>query len=392
MKAKKAFSLLMTAALTTAMLTGCGGGRGTEEAVQTAETPADAPAAEEEAAEAESTEAAEPEEAAENTSAGGGIVGVALPWLGTQNWAEAEVMFKEQLEAAGYEAIIQAADQKVPQQQQQIESMIENGAQVIVVGPVDGSQLGSVLEKAKDAGVYVIGYDRLLENTTGVDGIVQFGSVKTGELQAQALLQGLEELKGEAPYNIELFGGGPADPNAPNFFKGAMSVLQPLIDDGTLVVVSGQTDFTQCATVDWDNSKAQSRMDAILAGNYSDIEIDGVLSPNDGIARAIITSCENAGQPIPVVSGLDAENESVEWVWSGRQYSTVAKPTNALVGETVSIIDSLLSGNGMPATDVTANNGVIDVPIYELPPVVVTKENAKEVFADDPDRMALLTD
>jgi putative multiple sugar transport system substrate-binding protein len=133
-------------------------------------------------------------------------------------------------------------------------------------------------------------------------------------------------------------------------------------------------------------------MDAILAGNYSDIEIDGVLSPNDGIARAIITSCENAGQPIPVVSGLDAENESVEWVWSGRQYSTVAKPTNALVAETVSIIGSLLSGNGMPATDVKANNGVIDVPIYELPPVVVTKDNAKEVFADDPDRMALLTD
>ncbi|NBI91446.1 sugar ABC transporter substrate-binding protein [Lachnospiraceae bacterium] len=391
MKVKKALSFLMMTALAVTMLAGCGGGRGTEEAVQTADT-SEAPADVEETAENESTEEAEPEEAAEATSAGGGIVGVALPWLGTQNWAEAEVMFKEQLEAAGYEAIIQAADQKVPQQQQQIESMIENGAQVIVVGPVDGSQLGSVLEKAKDAGVYVIGYDRLLENTTGVDGVVQFGSVKTGELQAQALLQGLEELKGEAPYNIELFGGGPADPNAPNFFTGAMSVLQPLIDDGTLVVVSGQTDFTQCATVDWDNSKAQSRMDAILAGNYSDIEIDGVLSPNDGIARAIITSCENAGQPIPVVSGLDAENESVEWVWSGRQYSTVAKPTNALVAETVSIIDSLLSGNGMPATETTANNGVIDVPIYELPPVVVTKDNAKEVFADDPDRLALLTD
>ena len=72
----------------------------------------------------------------------------------------------------------------------------------------------------------------------------------------QALLDGLKEVKGEGPYNIELFGGGPADPNAPNFFKGAMSVLQPLIDDGTLTVVSGQTDFTQCATVDWDNAKA----------------------------------------------------------------------------------------------------------------------------------------
>lgn len=388
MKAKKAVSLLLATVLAATMLTGCGGGRGTETTDQTADTPADAG----ETDEAANTEDAGTEAVADTSSAGGGIVGVALPWLGTQNWAEAEVMFKEQLEAAGYEAIIQAADQKVPQQQQQIESMIENGAQVIVVGPVDGSQLGSVLEKAKDAGVYVIGYDRLLENTTGVDGVVQFGSVKTGELQAQALMQGLKDLKGEPPYNIELFGGGPADPNAPNFFTGAMSVLQPLIDDGTVVVVSGQTEFTQCATADWDNSKAQSRMDTLLAGNYSDIEIDGVLSPNDGIARAIITSCENAGQPIPVVSGLDAENESVEWVWSGRQYSTVAKPTNALVGETVSIIDSLLGGNGMPETDVTANNGVIDVPIYELAPVVVTKDNAKEVFADDPDRLALLKD
>lgn len=381
---------MLATVLAAAMLTGCGGGRGTEETDQTADTPDDTK--EPDDAEGTEDEKSGDEETGGTSSAEGGIVGVALPWLGTQNWAEAEVMFKEQLEAAGYETIIQAADQKVPQQQQQIESMIENGAQVIVVGPVDGSQLGSVLEKAKDAGVYVIGYDRLLENTTGVDGIVQFGSVKTGELQAEALLQGLKEQKGEAPYNIELFGGGPADPNAPNFFTGAMSVLQPLIDDGTLVVVSGQTDFTQCATADWDNSKAQSRMDAILAGNYSDIEIDGVLSPNDGIARAIITSCENAGQPIPVVSGLDAENESVEWVWSGRQYSTVAKPTNALVEETVSIINSLLSGSGMPETDVTANNGMIDVPVYELPPVVVTKDNAKEVFADDPDRLALLKD
>jgi putative multiple sugar transport system substrate-binding protein len=319
----------------------------------------------------------------------GATIGVSLPWLGTQNWKEAEEMFTEQLAAAGYNPIVQAADQKVTQQQQQIESMIENGAKVIVVGPVDGSQLGSVLEQAKEAGVYVIGYDRLLENTSGVDGVVQFGSVKTGELQAQALLDGLQEWKGDGPYNIELFGGGPADPNAPNFFTGAMSVLQPYIDDGTLTVVSGQTDFTECATVDWDNSKAQSRMDTLLSGFYSDKEIDGVLCPNDGIARACITACENAGQEVPVVSGLDAENESVEWVWAGKQYSTVAKPTEDLVAQTIEIIDSLQAGNGMPATDVTADNGVIDVPIYELPPVVVTKD-AKEVFANDPSRLELL--
>ncbi|MDR1541801.1 MAG: sugar-binding protein [Clostridiales bacterium] len=325
-----------------------------------------------------------------NGFAADATIGVSLPWLGTQNWQEASDMFKNQLETAGFKAIIQAADNKVPQQQSQIESMIENGAKVIVVGPIDGSQLGTVLEKAKDAGIAVIGYDRLLENTTGVDGVVQFGSIETGRLQGQALLDGLAKVKGAGPYNIELFGGGPADPNAPNFFKGAMEILQPKIDDGALTVVSGQTDFTQCATLDWDNAKAQSRMDSILSGFYSDKEIHGVLSPNDGIARAIITASENAGQQIPVVSGLDAENESVEWVWSGRQYSTVAKPTDVLVAKTIEIIKSLQGGNGMPATDVKANNGKIDVNIYELPPVVVTKDNAKEIFANDPARMELL--
>ena len=373
---KKLFALLLAMVMVLS-LTACGGGR--------TETPAA------EAKPAENAEAAAPvvEEAGIKE---GDVIGVSLPWLGTQNWKEAEEMFKTELEAAGFKPLIQAADNKVPQQQQQIESMIQNGAKVIVVGPIDGTQLGAVLEEAKAAGVYVIGYDRLLENTTGVDGVVQFGSVKTGELQAQALLDGLKEMKGEGPWNIELFGGGPADPNAPNFFKGAMSVLQPLIDDGTLTVVSGQTDFAQCATQDWDNSKAQARMDSLLSGFYSDKEIHGVLSPNDGIARAIITSCEQAGQAIPAISGLDAENESVEWVWAGRQYSTVAKPTDALVAQTIEIIKSLQAGNGMPATDVKVNNGKIDVLVYELPPVVVTKDNAKEVFANDPGRMALLAD
>ena len=372
---KKLFALLLALVMVLS-LTACGGGR-TEAPAAPAEKPAE-------------NNAAAPEAPAASGIEAGATIGVSLPWLGTQNWKEAEEMFKTELEAAGFKPLIQAADNKVPQQQQQIESMIQNGAKVIVVGPIDGTQLGAVLEEAKAAGVYVIGYDRLLENTTGVDGVVQFGSVQTGVLQAEALLAGLKEMKGEGPWNIELFGGGPADPNAPNFFKGAMSVLQPLIDDGTLTVVSGQTDFAQCATQDWDNSKAQARMDSLLSGFYSDKEIHGVLSPNDGIARAIITACEQAGQAIPAISGLDAENESIEWIWAGRQYSTVAKPTDALVAKTIEIIKSLQAGNGMPATDVKVNNSKIDVLVYELPPVVVTKANAKEVFANDPGRLALL--
>lgn len=383
---KKYLAVLLAVMLVTSVaLTGCGSGREVAPATPAApeSSVADAPDA-----------PATPDAAAPADAAGGfpadATIGVSLPWLGTQNWKEADEMFKTQLEAAGFKTIVQAADNKVPQQQQQIESMIQNGAKVIVVGPVDGSQLGSVLEEAAAAGITIIGYDRLLENTTGVDGVVQFGSIKTGELQGQALLDGLAAQKGAGPYNIELFGGGPADPNAPNFFKGAMSVLQPKIDDGTLVVVSGQTDFTQCATLDWDNAKAQSRMDSLLSGFYADKEIHGVLSPNDGIARAIITASEQAGQKIPIVSGLDAENESVEWIWAGKQYSTVAKPTDVLVGKTVEIIKSLQAGTGMPAPDTNVNNGKKDVGVYELAPVVVTKDNAKEAFANDPGRSELL--
>lgn len=317
-------------------------------------------------------------------------IGVSLPWLGTQNWAEANDMFKTQLTAAGFKPLIQQADNKVPQQQQQIESMIQNGAKAIIVGPVDGTQLGTVLEEAKAAGVYIIGYDRLIQNTTAVDGVVQFDSIKTGELQGQALLDGLAAQKGKGPYNVELFGGGPADPNAPDFFKGAMSVLQPKIDNGTLVVVSGQKDFTQCATMDWDNSKAQARMDSLLSGFYSSKKIDGCLSPNDGIARAIITSCEQAGQKDPVTSGLDAENESVKWIWQGKQYSTIAKPTNLLVDKAVEVVKSLQAGKGMLPFDKKVNNGKIDAGTYQLAPVVVTKDNEKEVFKNDPGRLELL--
>lgn len=383
MTIRKHLAMLIASILVISVaLTGCGGGR---------ETPV--PSVEAPSASA-STDTPTTDTPAPAPEAGGfaadATIGVSLPWLGTQNWKEAEVMFKAQLEAAGFKTIIQAADNKVPQQQQQIESMIQNGAKVIVVGPIDGSQLGTVLEDAAAAGISIIGYDRLLENTTGVDGVVQFGSIKTGELQGQALLDGLAAQKGAGPYNIELFGGGPADPNAPNFFKGAMSVLQPKIDDGTITVVSGQTDFTQCATLDWENAKAQSRMDSLLSGFYADKEIHGVLSPNDGIARAIITASEQAGQKVPVVSGLDAENESVEWIWAGKQYSTVAKPTDVLVGKTVEIIKSLQAGNGVPAPDATVNNGKKDVGIYELAPIVVTKENAKEAFAGDPARLELL--
>ena len=317
------------------------------------------------------------------------VVGVALPWLGTQNWKEAQKYFDEKLTAAGFKPMILQADNKSANQLAQIEAMIEQGAKIIVVAPVDAAQLTLVLEKAKEQGVYIISYDRLIENTTAIDGVVQYGSIETGRLQGEALLKGLAT-RGPGPYNIEIFAGCPTDPNAVSFYEGALQVLQPLIDNGDLIVVSKQTDFATVSTPEWNSPKAQARMDTLLAGFYSDKEIHGVLVPNDSIARAIITSCEQAGQPLPITSGLDAENESVVWVWEGRQYCTIDKPTLPLVDLTMDIIKSLQDGKGMPKPDSITNNGKIDVNLYELTPTIVTKDNIKDVFKNDEERMALM--
>ena len=140
---------------------------------------------------------------------------------------------------------------------------------------------------------------------------------------------GMAKKKANGPYNIELFAGSPDDANAKVFFEGAMSVLKPKIDDGTLKVVTGQATFEQAVTQGWKAENAQNRMDTLLQ-SYKSAELDGVLSPNDTLARAIITSVKAAGKPIPVVTGQDAEIASVKLVADGVQQSTIFKDTRKM--------------------------------------------------------------
>jgi putative multiple sugar transport system substrate-binding protein len=213
---------------------------------------------------------------------------------------------------------------------------------------------------------------------------VAFDNYEVGVLQGTALLQGLAERKGDGPYNIELIAGSPDDANSTPFFEGAMSVLQPKIDDGTLVVVSGQTSFEQVATQGWKAENAQKRMDTILAGSYADTELDGVLSPNDTLGRAALTSVAQAGKETPVVTGQDSEVESVKSIVAGEQYSTIYKDTRELVAQTIKEIQLLQKGEDAEINDTESyDNGVKVVPSYLLKPVIVTQENAAEVYAND---------
>ncbi|PQZ57486.1 MULTISPECIES: sugar-binding protein [unclassified Microbacterium] len=321
-------------------------------------------------------------------------IGVALPDKTSENWVLAGQLFTDGLKKAGFKADVQyaPASNTVAEQQNQIQAMVTGGAKVIIIGAKDGKQLSTQVEAARDAGVTVIAYDRLIENTEAVDYYVAFDNFKVGQLQGQALLDGLAERAGhEAPYNIELFSGSPDDANAPVFFNGAMEVLQPKIDDGTLKVVSGQTEIAQTATEGWKPENAQRRMDSLLTSSYGSETLDGVLSPNDTLARAIITSVQGAGKPVPVVTGQDSEVESVKSIMEGIQYSTINKDTTLLVEQSIKMVGQLQKGEEVDVNDTEQyDNGKKIVPSYLLDPIIVTKENAAEAYANVPSLLEIV--
>lgn len=312
-------------------------------------------------------------------------IGVALPQKTSENWVLAEKLFNDGLSSAGFKPDVQFANGGVSEQQNQISAMITKGAKVIIVGAIDGAQLGTQLKQAKDSGATIIAYDRLLLNTENVDYYVAYDNFKVGVLQGEALLEGMQAKKATGPYNIELFAGSPDDANAKVFFDGAMSILQPKIDDGTLKVVSGQTSFEQAVTQGWKAENAQRRADTLLTGSYGTESLDGVLSPNDTLARAVLTSVKAAGKPLPVITGQDSEVESVKSIMAGEQYSTINKDTRKLVEHAIVMVKDLQAGKTPEINDDKSyNNTVKTVPAYLLEPVIVTAANVKTAYVDDP--------
>ncbi|MER7893224.1 sugar-binding protein [Micromonospora sp. NPDC048909] len=315
------------------------------------------------------------------------LIGVALPAKTSENWVLAGDLFTNGLKEAGFQADVQyaGASTTVADQQAQITAMVTKGAKVIVIGATDAAQLSTQVAAAHAAGAKVIAYDRLIVNSPDVDYYVAFDNFKVGQLQGQALLDGMKAKKPNGPYNIELFSGSPDDNNAKVFFDGAMDVLKPEIDKGNVVVASKQTDVKQTAIQGWKAEGAQARMDQLLTSTYGNKELDGVLSPNDTLARAIITSIKGAGKPVPVVSGQDSEVESVKSIMAGEQYMTINKDTRNLVKQTIEMVKALQAGNKAEVNDTKSyNNGVKVVDTYLLPPVAVTKANAAEAYANDP--------
>ncbi len=291
------------------------------------------------------------------------------------------------LQGKGFNTDLQYADNDIPNQLAQIENMITKNEKVLVIAAIDGTTLSDALQKAHDAGIKVISYDRLIRGSANVDYYATFDNYKVGVLQATSIVHGLGIDAGKkGPFNMELFGGSADDNNAFFFYNGAMSVLQPLIDKGTVVIQSKQMGMDKVATLRWDAATAQARMDNLLSAFYTSKKVDAVLSPYDGISIGIISSLKGVGygskdQPMPVISGQDAELPSVKSILAHEQYSTVFKDTRDLAKVAADMVVAVLAGKEPEVNDTkTYNNGVKVVPSYLLTPVAVDASNVQSAL------------
>ncbi|MCL2788547.1 MAG: substrate-binding domain-containing protein [Micrococcales bacterium] len=315
--------------------------------------------------------------------AAGGLVDVLLPTMAEQPWVEISGLFQNALDNAGFAVQVNDANLSAETQVEQIEQAIDQDAKVIVVAPVDVPPLSEALKKARKADILVLSYLTMMEE---VDGVVRYDPVQVGRLQAQSLLAGLRKAHDEnGPWTVEMFAGDANDLDAQLYFAGAMEHLEPLINDGTVVVPSGSVSFLDVATAAWDPTVASTRMGSLLSGGAP--APDGILGADDAIAQAVIEACEAADAQAPVVSSFQRNSNddltAATLIRDSRQYSTIATFHSGIVGKTMEVLLSLASDDGLKPPDATAAPDDGGVGIYAATPVTIDKDNVDILVAPD---------
>jgi D-xylose transport system substrate-binding protein len=270
------------------------------------------------------------------------------------------------------------ANQDANTQLSQAEAALTNGAKVLVLDPVDSAAAAAIADKAKAQNVPVIAYDRLILNSDGVNYYISFDNVKVGQLQAQSLVDRLNQLGIQKP-TIVMINGSPTDNNATLFKQGAHSVFDPLVQAGKLVIAK------EYDTPDWSPNQAQNEMQQALTALNN--KVDSVYCANDGTASGAIAAMKAAGlNPLPPVTGQDAQLEAIQYILTGDQYMTVYKAIKPEAEAAATLAFDLLTNTSVPASMTngqTTNNGKIDVPSVLLTPVAVTKDNIKSTVVAD---------
>jgi putative multiple sugar transport system substrate-binding protein len=284
-----------------------------------------------------------------------GLIGIAMPETHVQRWYKDGNTLKAEAERRGFTALVQWADANQLIQNGQIESFLLQGAKLLIVGCISDG-VTTQIANARREGVPVIAYDRIISNSADYDYYITFNNFNVGEVQGRAIEQALNlaAATSAAPKRIALFAGSSTDGNAFFFFDGAMSILNPHIDAGRLVIVgpaprrsADTANFLRICTENWQAPIAKTRMENLLNGDARNVTLDAVLAPNDPIARAIIEALRADAKyrtNLPVVTGQDAEIDSMASIATGGQYMTVFKDTSKLAEAALILAEAILEG------------------------------------------------
>lgn len=329
------------------------------------------------------------EEAAESTGETKRI-GVAMPTQSSERWINDGANMKAELEELGYEVDMQYAEDDVQAQVSQIENLIANGADCLVIAAVDSSALVNVLEQAKNNDIPVIAYDRLLMDTDAVSYYATFDNKGVGTAIAEYIEEEKDLKTAQAEgksYTIEFFMGSPDDNNALFLYNGIMEVLQPYLDDGTLVCKSGRTSFKDTCILRWSQETAQQNCENYLSAYYAEEKLDICCSAFDGFSYGIRSALEGAGYEPgvdwPLTTGQDAELMAIKNIISGYQTMSIYKDTRLLAEKCVSMVHAVLEGSEPEINDSEQyNNNVLTIPSYLCTPVAVDQSNYKEEIID----------
>ena len=315
-------------------------------------------------------------------------VGVSMPTKDLQRWNQDGENMEKLLKEAGFEVSLQFASNDVQQQLAQVETMINDGCEVVVIAAIEGSSLGAALDLAGEKGVKVIAYDRLLMDNANVDYYATFDNFKVGVVQGTYVKEALDLDNAEGPFVVEFTAGDPGDNNAGFFFNGAMSVLKKYIDEGKIVVTSGQTEFADVATPTWKTDVAQKRAEDILTANYADgKKIDAWVCSNDSTALGVTNALEDNYDVDtlgwPIITGQDCDIANTKNMIAGKQSMSVFKDTRTLAAQVVKMVGQILAGEEVDVNDTeTYDNNVIVVPSYLCEPVFADVNNYEELLLD----------
>ena len=311
------------------------------------------------------------------------IIGVAMPTQTRQRWNQDGANMEKDLREQGYNVDLQFANNDTELQISQIANMITEGCKVIIIGAVDANALSPILDEAKNAGIKIISYDRLIMNTDAVDYYATFDNLAVGTMQGEYIEEKLGLKSGKGPFNLEITAGSLDDNNTIFLFEGAMDVLRPYIQSGQLVVQSDQITLKQCAISHWKEDIAKERMLQIINTYYTDKNIDVALCANDSTAIGVQNALREANRNFPIITGQDCDRKNLKMIVNGEQTMSIFKDTRTLAAQVVKMVNAIIAGKEPETNDIgNYNNGVKVVPSFLVRPQFVDKSNYREVLID----------